>query len=143
MCNESLSRVRMSRMGAILLGAMAFIGQLVGQHADAAEAAKPSNAWRIECDGKAESAGTIQFRVIPAKGEPLVVTANIVEGRSENGVAKDIRDAFKAQLPKDRFKAETDDGEDVLVKRKRGEPDFVVDLVSSDIQHLRLNLERE
>jgi len=108
-----------------------------------AKPAKPSNAWRIECSGNAESESTIIFRVVPKEGEPLVVTASVIKGRSENGVAKDIRDAFRIQLPKERFKSETDDGEDVLVKKKGSEPNFVVEFVSSDVKDLRLELERE
>src|SRR5262245_6078624 len=78
--------------------------------------ANPSDGWRIECSGNAESSGTIQFRVQPNQGDAIAVAVRINKGRSENEVAKDIRDAFRAQLPADRFQAESDDGEDVLVK---------------------------
>lgn len=109
----------------------------------AVESVKPSNAWRIECSGNAESAGTIQFRVLPQQGQVTTVTIKIEKGRGENEMAKAIRDAFRAQLPTDRFHAETDDGEDVLLKKKIGQPDFAIELVSSDVANFRMNLERE
>jgi hypothetical protein len=71
------------------------------------------------------------------------VSVNIAKGRSENGVARDIRDAFRAQLPPERFQAEEDDGEDVLVKKKNGQPDFAIELAGSTVPEVRLNLQRE
>ena len=105
--------------------------------------ANPSDGWRIECSGNAESSGTINFRVQPNQGDPIAVAVQIKQGRGENEVAKDIRDAFRAQLPADRFQTETDDGEDVLVKAKSNQPDFSIVLVGSDVDEVRLNLQRE
>jgi len=127
-------------IGAVLLAAGFLFANLAGA---AVEAVKPSNGWRIECSGNAESSGTIQFRVLPQQGEVIPVTVNVEKGRSENDVAKAIRDAFRAQLPAARFSAEADDGEDVLVKKKDGQPDFAIELASSNVAHVRLNLQRE
>ena len=126
--------------------AAAFIATtlLLGQFSVAAiEAVKPSGDWRIECSGNAESNGTIQFRVLPKQGDVVTVSVKGAKGRSENEVAKDIRDAFRAQLPPGRFQAETDDGEDVLVKKKAGQPDFAIELAGSDVEDVRLNVQRE
>jgi hypothetical protein len=111
----------------------------------AAAVAEPraSNKWRIECSGNAESAGEIVFRITPVQGTPMEVVASIKRRRSENGVARDIRDALQAQLPAERFGAETDDGEDVLLKKHRGQPDFLLELVSSTVKGARFNLDRE
>jgi hypothetical protein len=70
------------------------------------------------------------------------VPVAIKEGRGENGVAQDIRDAFRATLDKDAFHSETDDGEDVLLKKKKG-PDFELKFVESDIKGTRVNVEKE
>jgi hypothetical protein len=115
-----------------------------GQYSKAAvEAVNPSNSWRIECSGNAESSGTIQFNVLPHQGTMVPVSVSIAKGRSENEVAQDIRDAFRAQLPAGRFQAETDDGEDVLIKKKDGQPDFAIELVQSNVEQVRLNVQRE
>ena len=128
-----------------LLSATLFSVALLCGHlaAAAVEAIKPSNGWRIECSGNAESSGMIQFNVLPHEGEMVTVSVKVANGRSENEVAKDIRDAFRAQLPANRFQAETDDGEDVLIKKKDGQQDFAIELVASDVEHVRLNLQRE
>lgn len=102
-----------------------------------------SNKWRLQISGGAESSGTLRFRVTPKDGPPADVTVALKDGRSENGVARDIRDAFSAQLPKDRYSVETDDGEDVLIKKHLGEPSFTVELVASSVDDVRVNFDRE
>ena len=103
---------------------------------------KLSNKWRVEVSEGAHNAGTILFRVTPKDGQPVDVTVAIKEGRGENGVAQDIRDAFRATLDKDAYHAETDDGEDVLLKKKKG-PEFELKFVESDIKGTRVNVEKE
>jgi hypothetical protein len=56
--------------------------------------------------------------------------------------ARDIRDTFKANLDKKVFKIELDDGEDVLVKKRKG-PDFTIELVESTVKGTRVNLDLE
>src|SRR5688572_14943884 len=73
-----------------------------------------SNKWRIECSGNAESAGTIELRITSRDGQSTAVSVPIERGRGENGVARDIRDALRKQLPSGTYDVETDDGEDVL-----------------------------
>jgi hypothetical protein len=102
-----------------------------------------SNKWRIEVSEGANTAGTIAFRITPSQGSATDIAVEIAEGRSENDIADDIRDAFAAQLPADRFTVETDDGEDVLVKKVDGQPDFTVALVSSNVEGTRVDLEHE
>lgn len=101
-----------------------------------------SNKWRIEVSESAKSDGTMLFRVTPKEGTPVDVTVSIKDGRGENNIAKDIRDAFKAALDPKAFHTETDDGEDVLLKKKKG-PDFALVLVESTVESVRLNVEKE
>ena len=103
---------------------------------------KLSNKWRIEVSEGANNDGTILFRVTPKEGTPTDVSVAIKNGRSENEVARDVRDAFRATLDEKAFHAEVDDGEDVLVKKKGG-PDFEVKLVESTVQGTRINVEKE
>jgi len=114
-----------------------------GSHASASSGRLSlSNKWRLQCSGGANSAGEIVLRVTPKNGEPVDVTAVIKDGRGENGVARDIRDALKAGLDPKRFHVEVDDGEDVLVK-KRGGPNFEIRLVSSTVKGVRIGFDKE
>ena len=102
-----------------------------------------SNKWRIELDGQARSTGELQFRVTPRQGESLDIVATIRSGRAENNVAKDVRNAFAAKLDPDRYTVEVDDGEDILIKRKDGQPDFALELIDSNVQNVRVKIEGE
>ena len=115
---------------------------LGGLLAMAGAAASPSNKWRIQVSGGAESAGAIVLEIVPVDGPPESVTVEVVDGTSENQVAKTIRDAIRGQLGQ-RYKAEVDDGEDVLVKRNMGGPKFDLTLTSNTVQGIRLNFDKE
>ncbi len=106
------------------------------------DSAPLSNKWRIQCSGGAESSGVIRFRVTPKGGAPVEVMVSVADGRSENGVARDIRDAFRQALPRG-YSAETDDGEDVLLKKGFTRPRFSLELISSTVEDVRINLDRE
>jgi hypothetical protein len=108
-----------------------------------ADSSPTANKWRIELDGQAQKTGEIIFRVTPRQGEPTDVTVNIRSGRAENNVAKDVRDAFAAKLGPDRFSVEVDDGEDILIKKKDGQPDFSLELVESNVQNVSVKIEGE
>ena len=137
-------------VSSLLLASIAiFAGQpVLAQEPTAAPAPgaspdlKYSNKWRIEVKEGANNDGVARFRVTP-KGEAAIeVTVNIKDGRSENGVARDVKNAFKAALDPKRFHVEGDDGEDVLVKKKGG-PDFSIELVESTLKGTHFDLERE
>jgi uncharacterized protein (DUF2141 family) len=108
-----------------------------------ADAASTSNKWRIELDGQPLKTGEIQFRVTPRQGEPTDITVNIKAGRAENNVARDVRDAFAAKLSPERYSVEVDDGEDILIKKKDGQPDFALELVESNVQNVSIKVEGE
>ena len=107
-----------------------------------AEDLKLSNKWRVEVSETARSDGTIVFRVTPKDGTPTDVTVAIKDGRGENNIAGDIRDAFRATLDKEEFHSETDDGEDVLLKKRKG-PTFELKLVESTVKATRINVQKE
>lgn len=106
--------------------------------------ARPSNKWRLECSGNAESAGTITLVMAP-RGEPELSFEIPVKHRtSENGVARTIRDALKADpRASERWRMEVDDGEDVLIKKRRGQPDFDLRIGGNTVKGVRLNPDRE
>ena len=117
---------------SLLLAAFAF-----------ADAPSESNKWRIELSGQALTSGALVFRVTPHQGEATDVTVNIRSGRDENNVARDVRDALAAKLSPARYSVEVDDGEDVLVKKKEGQPDFALELVDADVQNVSIKVEGE
>ena len=121
----------------------AMLAMLLGSIAYGTDDLDYSNKWRIECSGNAESDGIVRFRVTPADGKPTEVTVRIEGGRSENGVARDIRDAFRAQLPRGTYDIETDDGEDVLIKKNLLQDRFSLELLSATVDDVRLDLEQE
>ncbi|HKX55785.1 MAG TPA: hypothetical protein VJN01_06785, partial [Xanthomonadales bacterium] len=87
--------------------------------------------------------GTVVLKVTPKEGEPITATIAIANNTGENDVAKALVKGLRAQLPKDGFHIERDDGEDVLVKKKMGKGDFILELVSNDVKNVRVNLEKE
>jgi hypothetical protein len=119
-------------VSSVMLAAMAF-----------ADASPTSNKWRIELSGQALTTGALVFRVTPHQGEATDISVNIRSGRDENNVAKDVRDALAAKLSPQRYSVEVDDGEDVLVKKKDGQPDFALELVEANVQNVSIKVEGE
>ena len=112
--------------------------------ADTLEAERPraSNKWRIVFDERAKSDGTISFRVWPKDAPPLQVDVAVLDGQSENHIAKSARDALGVALGKG-FHVETDDGEDVLVKARHGTGDFGLQLIGNTARDVDIKLRRE
>ena len=124
--------IAVALVASLMLAALAF-----------ADASPTSNKWRIELSGQALTTGAMVFRVTPRQGEPTEVSVNIRSGRSENHAAKDVRDALAARLSPDRYSVAVDDGEDVLIKKKDGQPDFALELLESSVQNVSIKVEGE
>lgn len=127
-----LGAIAVAIVSSILLATLAF-----------ADASPTSNKWRIELSGQALTTGELVFRVTPRQGEATDISVNIRSGREENNVARDVRDAFAAKLSPERFSVEVDDGEDILVKKKEGQPDFALELVEANVQNVSIKVEGE
>ena len=112
---------------ACLLAAFALI-------LSAAANASPSNKWRLQFSGGAESDGEIVIRFTPVGGETIETITH---------VAKDVVKSLKKQLPDDAFHVERDDGEDVLVKKRMGAAKFDVEIVSITVKDVRINPDKE
>jgi len=63
----------------------------------------------------------------------------IKDGTGENAVAKAVVKSLKEQLPEDSYHVERDDGEDVLIKKRLGEENFDVEIVSNTVKGVRIN----
>ena len=101
-----------------------------------------SNKWRLQCSGGANADGVITLRITPKGGAPTEVAVAIKDRAAENAVARAIRDALKAQVG-DRYTAEIDDGEDVLVKKRGRQPDFEIAVVSNTVKGVHVTRDRE
>ena len=104
--------------------------------------ASPSNKWRIEVSGGADSDGTITLAVAPIGQDVITVEIPVADGKGENAVASTIRNVLKEKLGKG-YKVEVDDGEDVLVKKRGSTPNFDLTLVESTVKGVRLRLQHE
>ncbi len=133
----------MSRVVRLFVGVIAIAGLALAISAQAQDAPKPDTKWRILCSGYSSSAGTVKFVVSQPENPDIEISANVPKGHSENQIAQDVRDGFRAALPKDRFSIETDDGEDVLVKAKGGQKEYVVTFVSLSVQGVAITLRHD
>lgn len=116
--------------------ALALTGWVAGAQAD------PSNKWRVKLDHTAQSNGAIVLRLAPVGGTAVDVETKIPSGTRENRAADLLRDSLRATLA-DAYHVETDDGEDVLIKKRGKTPDFDLTLVSSSVTGLQIEIERE
>jgi len=127
-------QARRTRAGRIAVLALLFAAGVA--------AAGPSNKWRIEVSGGAESEGVIRLNVVPEGQPAVVVSVQVPKGTGENRLAGLIRDALRAQVG-DRYATEVDDGEDVLVKKRRGSPAVDLSLAGNTVDGVRLRFDRE
>lgn len=143
-----LRQKRLIRGSLAVFGLLLTSGLAIAQETTAAAPATSaaeisySNKWRIQISEGANNDGVMRFRVTPQGGAPIEIPVTLKDGRGEDGCARDIRDAFKAGLDRKAFNIDLDDGEDVLVKKRKG-PDFALELVESTVQRTRVNLDRE
>lgn len=105
--------------------------------------AKPSNKWRVEMDGRAKVDGEIELSIAQEGGTATNVIIAIPKGTGENAAARIARDRLREVFGEDVYHFEVDDGEDVLIKARRGTRDFDLVLVRNTVEGLGLDLERE
>lgn len=105
-------------------------------------APRVSNKWRILFDESSKSDGTILFRVWKDGVTPVDVPVTVRDNQGENAVARAARDALRSALGKG-YKVETDDGEDVLLKKSGSTRNFIVALVSSTVKDVDISIGRE
>ena len=128
---------------AATIAVLFLVSVSLGANASEEPAVDSSNKWRLEFSGKANSDGVIAFLISPLDGDPISVEVSVENNTGENGVAKTVVKGLKAHLPKDRFHVERDDGEDVLIKKRHGTEDFGVEIVSNDVDGVRIKKEKE
>ena len=105
-------------------------------------AATESNKWRLQFSGSANADGEIELVLTPEGGEAAHVIVAIPKGTGENRAAKMVVEAIRKQFGSALYKSEVDDGEDVLVKARRGTPDFQV-VIQRNTTGLRISPDKE
>lgn len=123
---------------AFLIACVVILGVLAVP-ATAAE----SNKWRIQVSEGATSDGEIAFQIAPKGGAAIDVVVPVTDGTAENAVAERIATALRSSLAAATYTVETDDGEDVLVKKVGNAPDFDLRVVSNTVKSVRINLDQE
>lgn len=86
--------------------------------------ASPSNKWRLQVDGAAATTGTIVLRLAGGRSRHRR-RGRHCRGTYEHAAPDLIRDAIGAQVGK-QYETGVDDGEDVLAKRRSGQPDLAI-----------------
>ena len=108
----------------------------------AAAIGKVADNWRLQVSGGSWNGGTIVMHFVEADAVITEVIITIPKFTGENKIARLIRDQLKKSLPKDKFKVEVDDAEDVLVKARGGTKPFEIRIVSNTA-HTRINPDHE
>jgi hypothetical protein len=101
--------------------------------------AEPASKWRVSFDHYARDPGELVLRIAPLGGAPIDVTTPVADAKSENQVADLLTKSLRAALGKG-YHVETDDGEDVIIKRKGKTPKFEVTLVSNTVNGLSVSI---
>lgn len=98
-----------------------------------------ASEWNIAPTGRAGSSGDLTFRVTTVDSRnPIEITVPVMIGAREDTVARSIRNSLNSQLPPQRFDVELGAGTNVLVRDARGEPNFSIELMDSDVDDLRV-----
>jgi hypothetical protein len=99
-----------------------------------------SGAWNIQSSGSAESSGELLFRVTPGDtdDDPIEVTVSVLAGSNEIAVARKIQSTLATQLRPDRYNVTLGEGANVLVTDQRGQPTFSLELLTSDVDNVRI-----
>jgi hypothetical protein len=105
----------------------------------AAPAPPSAGVWNIATTGKAASSGDLEFRITSTDGsDPVEITVPVIAGASQDSVARSIRRALSSQLPHDRYDVQLGEAGNVQVSDPRGRPNFTLELLTSDIENVRV-----
>ena len=104
--------------------------------------AKPSGNWRVEFNHQADNDGSIVLRIAPVEGggAPVDVETKIPKGTTENKVADLVVASLKATLGTKNYRIGTDDGEDVVIKKRGKTKNFELTMVSTTLTGLEIKV---
>jgi hypothetical protein len=99
--------------------------------------------YRISVDSDAQSDGEIVFGLTPKGGTTQDVKVAIKKGTNENNVAREIKNAFVAQIGTKDYNIEMEDGENVIIERSMGAKDYSLVLASSSVKGITVKVHRD
>ncbi len=102
--------------------------------------ASPSGFWRIEVHDSARSDGVLVFRITPEGQAATEIAVAVARGRGENRIARAIRSALREKLTEERYRVKVEYGEDVVIQARPGTPSFELELVSSTVKGVTIDL---
>jgi hypothetical protein len=98
-----------------------------------------AGVWNIAPTGSAGTSGELLFRVTPGDGsDPVEITVPVMMGARQEAIARAIRNALSSQLGRNRYQVQLGEGGNVMVSDPRGQPNFSLELLDSDIDNLRV-----
>ncbi|HEU4781285.1 MAG TPA: hypothetical protein VFS58_15495 [Steroidobacteraceae bacterium] len=116
-----------------------FAAALLATTASAANGPPLASAWNIAASGNAASSGDLSFRITPGDGgDPVDITVPVMSGATQDSVARSIGRSLSSQLRRDRYSVQLGENANVLVSDPRGQPNFSVELVDSDVENVRV-----
>lgn len=119
--------------------AICLISALVAASSLAANGPPLASAWNIAATGSAASSGDLAFRITRADGSnPVDITVPVMSGAAQDTVARSIGRSLSSQLRRDLYTVQLGENDNVLVSDPRGQPDFSLELVDSDIENVRV-----
>ena len=100
------------------------------------------NKWRLELSGNAETAGQVTLAIAGNDAEAILATVPIAEGLDEDAIASAVVNELRLRLG-DLYVIVQDDGEEIEIKRRPGDPKFSVSVVENTVQGLGISLDEE
>jgi hypothetical protein len=98
-----------------------------------------AGVWNIAPTGSAGSSGDLIFRVSRGDGsDPVEITVPVHMGADQASIARGIRSTLSSQLGRSRYQVELGEGGNILVSDPRGQPNFSLELLDSDVDGLRV-----
>ena len=98
-----------------------------------------ASAWNIATTGSAGSSGDLAFRVTRGdESDPVDITVPVMSGATQDSVARSIGRSLSSQLRRDLYNVQLGENGNVLVSDARGQPDFSLELIDSDVENVRV-----
>ena len=115
------------------------VATLLATFALAASGPPLASSWNIAASGRAGSSGDRDFRITAGDGsDPVDISVAVMSGATQETVARSIGRALSSQLRRDRYSVQVGEGGNVMVSDPRGEPNFSLELVDSNIENVRV-----
>lgn len=130
---------RAIRLIAALVAASAFAAPALAAPRSSGHGPPLASTWNIAASGSAASSGDLSFRITRGdESDPVDITVAVMSGASQESVARSISRSLSSQLRRDQYNVQLGENGNVLVSDQRGQPDFSLELVDSDVENVRV-----